>query len=131
MPIVDADVGAGRGGSAEDLSDDQEEVVEPALLQGSFDRNSAIALAERVVLNVRMSRFRVSTGRIRFECHNSVGRGIAKPVAFQHDLERAEVEVVKNDLLCSDLQFPGLTIVIDARKLGLQRLQVLMKIGRC
>ncbi len=103
MPIVNADVRARRVVSAEDLSNDQEEVVEPSLLQRSLDRGAAFTLAERVALNVGMCRFRVSSGRIRIQRDNLIGRGVAELITLQHDLKRTEIEIAKNDFLRRDL----------------------------
>ena len=62
-PTLQSDVGAGRVVGLEDLADEDEEVEQSPLSQGTADRHAAVAFAELVPLNVRMGG--VGTGRRR------------------------------------------------------------------
>ena len=54
VPLFQADVGARRVVGLEDLTHEEEEVEQSPLLQGAANGRAALALAELVVLDVRM-----------------------------------------------------------------------------
>ena len=73
FPIVQLYIGTASAIGMEQLGDQQKEVVQAAFGQRSLDGCPAIALAELFVLDVRMGDVLALGGRIRIQCHDTIG----------------------------------------------------------
>jgi hypothetical protein len=99
VPIAQVDKGvAGRVG-VQDLIDQQEQVIEPPALKGEVDRPRAVPFAEPLILDVRMRRVGVSTGRIRIEGHEAVRPLVVGREPLEADLKPTEQCTVQLDRL--------------------------------
>ena len=131
VPFRERDVGTIGVVGIKDLPHDDEEVEQPSLIQGSFDRHSSLALAERVALNVRMRCLKASARRIRIQRFHAVGQGIAELTALQHNRERPEVEIVKDDLPSRDGKFIVAMIVLHVCKFSSQCHKITIQVAKC
>ena len=96
--MVQLHVGAASAVGVEYLGNQQKEIIEPALGQGSGDRRSAFAFAEAFVLDVRMGDFIALGGRVWIEGDDAVRLVNTADVApFEPYLECTQQNVVECD----------------------------------
>jgi hypothetical protein len=130
VPITEFDVGAGRVVGFQRLPHDQEEVEQPPLPERVLNRHTGIARAESVAIDMRVRHVVVAGGWKRIDGDHLVRIAAADAVDVQHDVERAQVDVLQFDgrrlagdlgLVQVDLDFVELTmkgehVVVNVRR---------------
>ncbi len=86
-PVVQFHVGPTPGVGVERLRYQQAEVVDAPPSQGGLDRRAAVALAECLALDVRVSHLLVTGSRVGIAGHDPVRARLAQPLPVQADVE--------------------------------------------
>ena len=88
LPLTERDVGAAGVVGLENLSNQDEEVVQPPFLDRCADRSTPLSLAQRAILDVRVDHVRIAAGGTgSASSHNLIGLAASQFVDRQDDLE--------------------------------------------
>jgi hypothetical protein len=104
VPLLQADISAGRVVGLEDLADEQEEVEQPPFSKRPPNRRTAVTFAELVALDVWMGSVGIGRRRIGIQGDHLVGQGTAQKVPVEPDLESAEGDALQDDSVGDDRQ---------------------------
>ncbi len=96
-----------------DPGDQEDEVLKAALGQGAPNRGTAFALAECLVLHVRMGNVVSGPGRIGIAGHDPVRMGTAQLLPVETDVKTPQIDVAQYDGVGGDAQLVCVYVDLD------------------
>ena len=95
LPVIERDVGAACVVGLQDLANEHEEVVDPALLKCPADSQAALSFAKRLILHVWMRHAAVVCCGSRLQSSDAVGMSSAEFGKFERNLETSQLDAVQ------------------------------------
>ena len=129
VPGIQLGVGAAAAIGVEQLGYQEEQVVEADLGHRCPDRRSALALAERLALDVRMGYLLVGGGRVRIERHHAIGMRRTQFMPIQPNLETPKLDPLQHDRIGRDAQCVPFEVDLDLIEFPLEGRDVLADFG--
>ena len=97
LPVIERDVGAACVVGFQDLANEHEEVVDPALLKCPADSQAALSFAKRLILHVWMRHAAVGCCGSRLQSSDAVGMSSAEIGKLKRNLETSQLDAVQCD----------------------------------